>query len=430
MFSVARTSLLALRRDRAAFVLSFILPISFFSIFAVIFGGQHDTTPRVKVILVDQDKSEASQDLVRGLSHESSLNVLTHAEASGKNAPVPPDYTASTAEAAVKAGDAPVALVIPRGFGQHPVGFGPNSQATPIQLLNDSSDTIAPQVVIGMLQKAAFTSMPAVMAEQGMQYSERYLGTFTPEQRANMQSSLDELKKIQSRMQDPSSSDTSSDFSASIIAVNTRSVVGDNKNSSMISFYAAAIGVMFLLFTASGSAGALLDEAESGALDRVLSSRITMTRLLAGKLFYNTLLAFVQLIAMFLFGWAVFKLDFFSHLAGFTVMGLATAFSVAAFGLLLASACHTRAQLGALSTLLILIMSAIGGSMFPRFLMPEAMQKAGLFTLNGWAIDGFTKVFWRNLPLLDLWPQVGVLVASGIVLFLVARRVARRWEYA
>jgi ABC-2 type transport system permease protein len=34
------------------------------------------------------------------------------------------------------------------------------------------------------------------------------------------------------------------------------------------------------------------------------------------------------------------------------------------------------------STLLILIMSSLGGSMFPRFLMPPAMQKAGLFTIN------------------------------------------------
>jgi ABC-2 type transport system permease protein len=155
-----------------------------------------------------------------------------------------------------------------------------------------------------------------------------------------------------------------------------------------------------------------------------------MTRLLAGKLIFNTLLAFTQLVAMFLFGWAVFKLDFFSHLAGFTVMGLATAFSVAAFGLLLASACHTRGQLGALSTLLILIMSSIGGSMFPRYLMPENMQKAGLLTINAWAIDGFTKVFWRDLPVSSLGPQVGVLIGAGIVLFLIARRVARRWEYA
>jgi ABC-2 type transport system permease protein len=214
------------------------------------------------------------------------------------------------------------------------------------------------------------------------------------------------------------------------VAVNVRAVVGENKKSPMISFYAAAIGVMFLMFTASGSAGALLDEAESGTLERVLSTRVTMTKLLAGKLVFNTGLAFVQLVAMFLWGWAVFKLDFFSHLPGFAVMGLCTAFAVAAFGMLLASLCHTRAQLGALSTLVILIMSSVGGSMFPRFLMPESMQKAGLLTINAWAIDGFEKVFWRDLPVTALWPQVAVLLGIGVVLFVVARRVARRWEYA
>jgi ABC-2 type transport system permease protein len=98
--------------------------------------------------------------------------------------------------------------------------------------------------------------------------------------------------------------------------------------------------------------------------------------------------------------------------------------------MLLASACHTRAQLAALSTLVILIMSVVGGSMFPRFLMPESMQKAGLLTINAWAIDGFTKVFWRDLPVRELWPQVAVLVAIGVVLFAIARRVARRWELA
>jgi hypothetical protein len=49
--------------------------------------------------------------------------------------------------------------------------------------------------------------------------------------------------------------------------------------------------------------------------------------------------------------------------------------------------------------------------MFPRFLMPETMQKAGLLTINVWAIDGFTKVFWRDEPLSHLWPQVLVAAA-------------------
>ena len=98
--------------------------------------------------------------------------------------------------------------------------------------------------------------------------------------------------------------------------------------------------------------------------------------------------------------------------------------------MLLASICRTRAQLGPLSTLVILTMSSIGGSMFPRFLMPEAMQKAGLLTINAWAIDGFTKVFWRDEPVSHLWPQVPVLLGTGIVLFAIARRLARRWEYS
>jgi ABC-2 type transport system permease protein len=61
--------------------------------------------------------------------------------------------------------------------------------------------------------------------------------------------------------------------------------------------------------------------------------------------------------------------------------------------------------------------------------MPEMMRKIGLVTFNAWAIDGFTKVFWRDEPVMNLMPQVAVLLGSGVVLFFVARRFARRWEY-
>jgi ABC-2 type transport system permease protein len=430
ILDVTRTALIALKRDRGALVLSFVLPLAFFSIFAVIFGGQHDSTPRVTLIVVDQDKSEASGNLIRALEQDGSLWVH-RSPVTKKGARSGPDYTAATAEAAVKAGDAPVALIIPEGFGQHPIAFGPDSGGSTLQLLNDQSDPIAPQIVVGLLQKAAMTSMPASMAEEGLKYTGEYIGGFTPAQQAKVEADLKALRKEEADGKTGTSSGgNSGGASAGIVAVNERAVVGENKKSPMISFYAAGIGVMFLMFTASGSAGALLDEAESGTLERVLSTRVTMTKLLAGKLVFNTGLAFVQLVAMFLWGWAVFKLDFFSHLAGFAVMGLSTAFAVAAFGMLLASACQTRAQLAALSTLVILIMSVVGGSMFPRFLMPEAMQKAGLLTINAWAIDGFTKVFWRDLPVTELWPQVSVLLAVGVGLFLVARSVARRWEYA
>lgn len=436
IFPIVRTALVALRRDRPSLALSFILPIAFFSIFAVIFGGRHDAPSKISLILVDEDRSQASIQLSQALQREGALTVTTRPSSDQKQK-ILPDYTDATAEEAVKAGDAPVALIIPRGWGENPISFtSAAGQAGPaLQLLNDQSDQIAPQIVSGLLQKAAMTAMPLTMAEQGMKYTGQYIGGFTPAQRALMDSNMARLRQLEAARNSASNSDGSSAAGSSgtdggLIAVQLRPVVGENKRNPMVSFYAAAIGVMFLLFTASGSAGALLDEAESGTIDRVLSSRITMTSLLGGKLVFNTLLAFTQLTVMFLWAWSVFHLDFFSHIPGFVVMGLSTALAVAAFGLLLASICHTRAQLGALSTLIILVMSSIGGSMFPRFLMPPAMQKAGLFTINAWAIDGFTKVFWRDLPVTALWPQVSVLLAAAVVLFLVARRIARRWEYS
>jgi ABC-2 type transport system permease protein len=437
IFAIVRTAVAALRRDRASLALSFLLPIAFFSIFAIIFGSQHDTVPRIRVILVDEDQSPASLDLVKGLRQEGSLVIATRPTSKSKGMELP-NYTAGTAEAAVKAGDVSVALVIPQGWGKNPIAFGPGGNGPAVQLLNDASDTIAPQMVSGLLQKTAMTSMPLVMAEKGSAYTGEFIGGFTPEQHKKIDANMARLKQLEDARATngpaAGSNETGSGLmgpgTGGIIAVETRSVVGESKNKPMISFYAAAIGVMFLLFTASGSAGSLLDEAESGTLDRVLSSQVTMTTLLAGKAMFNTLLAFVQLAVMFLYGWAVFHLDLLSHILGFVVMGLCTAFAVAAFGILLASMCHTRGQLGAVSTLLILIMSSVGGSMFPRFLMPPAMQKAGLFTINAWAIDGFTKVFWRDLPVTALWPQVSVLLAVGLALFLIARRIARRWEFA
>ena len=97
---------------------------------------------------------------------------------------------------------------------------------------------------------------------------------------------------------------------------------------------------------------------------------------------------------------------------------------------MLRSVPRSRMQLVGISNLSILPMSALGGSMYPHFLMPEKMQKIGLLTLNAWAIDGFQKIFWRDEPVSAVWPQVAVLVAVGFVFFLIARRLAHRWEAA
>ena len=430
IYLFVRNGFRALRRDRGALVLAFVLPLAFFSIFALVFGGMRTGTPRVDVAVVDEDHSAVSARLVEALKHESSLRVSSRPEA--QNAEDGPQtgtapYTAASAELSVKQGSVPAAIIIPRGFGANPIIFGPSGHRTAITILHDSSDPVAAQVVAGMLQKVVFTAMPDTMAFAGTKYLDRFAGGLTPGQQRTINSNLAEFQAYLRRERQRPDHVATND-SNGLVAVDIRDVVGANKRNPMIAFYAAGIGVMFLLFTASGAAGSLIDEAESGALDRLRSARVGMTTLLAGKLAYCAALASLQLVAMFLWGAVVFHLELFSHLPGFAIMTVATALAAASFGMVLATLSRTRPQQAAISTLLILSMSALGGSMFPRFLMPDAMKTIGLFTFNAWAIDGYTKVFWRDEPVLHLAPQVAVLLGSSIVLFVVARLLARRWE--
>jgi len=88
-----------------------------------------------------------------------------------------------------------------------------------------------------------------------------------------------------------------------------------------------------------------------------------------------------------------------------------------------------------LATIVIMIMSALGGSMVPRFIMPKFMETTALFTFNGWALDGFLKVFWYGDPRATVWqslvsllPQLAMLIAMTGVFLTIARILARRWE--
>ena len=416
--SVVRAGWLNLRRDRSALMLSFIVPIVFFSIFAGIFGAQKSKTPKTTVLIADLDRSESSRRLIEALRHETALDVVL----TPKKSTVP--FDAQSAEATVREGDAPVALIIPKGFGTTQIRFDAPGNGPAFRLLSDSADPIADQVVGGLLQKTMMMSMPEMMMSAGVSEVDRWSGGLSAQQKAAIDQNMKSYRTFSARTPStPARPD-------SLIRIDKTDVVGQNKSNVIAALYAAGIGVMFLLFTASNAGGALLEENESGTLDRILTTRLTLTQLLLGKLAYLWTLGFTQICIMFLWGALVFRLQLFQHLGGFLIMALSTSLATSAFGLLLASICRTRAQLGAMSTLIVLSLSAIGGSMFPRFLMPAGLQKAGLVLFNSWAIDGFTNVFWRELPLTSIALPAAVLVGWGLVFFVAARQLTKRWEIA
>jgi len=415
--SVVRAGWLNLRRDRAALMLSFVVPIVFFSIFAGIFGAQRRTTPKVTLAVADEDKSDSSRQLIEALGREQALRIVETAKDS------PAKFDAKSVEAYVRAGNAAVGLVIPKGFGASGIRFGSQGPAGPtFRLFTDSADPIAPQVASGLLQKTIMTALPERMMSGGVEAIDRWSGGLTSQQKTTIDRNMAEFRTLPAAQKQQGGGE--------LVKIEMTDVVGKTKRNPIVALYAAGIGVMFLLFTASNAGGALLEESESGTLDRILTTRLTLTQLLLGKMAYIWTLGTMQLIVMFVWAAVVFRLELMKHLAGFAIITAATTLATSAFGLLLASLSRTRAQLGAISTLIVLSVSALGGSMFPRFLMPEAMQKAGLILFNSWALDGFTNVFWREEPLTVLAAPVAVLIGYAVVFFLIARQLTRRWEIA
>jgi ABC-type multidrug transport system permease subunit len=111
-------------------------------------------------------------------------------------------------------------------------------------------------------------------------------------------------------------------------------------------------------------------------------------------------------------------MDLSVNIPGLILMIIATSFAVSSLGIFLAAVARTRQQAQNLSTIIILVMSAVGGSMIPLFIMPSILQKIALLSVNYWGIQGFYDVFWRTLPLKAIFPKILILISIGIIMTL------------
>jgi len=110
-----------------------------------------------------------------------------------------------------------------------------------------------------------------------------------------------------------------------------------------------------------------------------------------------------------------FKVPLLPHLIPISIACLGGAVLASGLALFIASLCKTQVQMNTISTFAVLLLSAIGGSMIPRFMMPDWLQKMGVLTPNYWSIEAFYGILARGQSLLDLLPVWGVLFGAGFL---------------
>ncbi len=390
--AILRAAFLLLLRDRGALLMALVVPVVFFMIFAEIFATAAGDQLQLRIALVDEVKSDESTRLLAALTAEPAIR------------PVPGELTRESARDLVRRGTADVGLII-RADGEA-LATAAGLAAPPLLLLVDPSRSVTATVLTGQLQRAYFTALPDLAVGRVAELIGTEFTTFTPEQQAEIAVGLKDLRNRAGTEQPAGWT-----FDE---LVERDNVAGQNAALNNVAYYAGAVAFMFLLFAAAQSALGILDDQEAGILDRIAAGPGGIDVVINGRFLFIVLQGLVQTCLIFGVAWLAYGVDLPGNLGPWAMISLSSAVLAAGLGLLLVTACETRAQAQVLPTVVILIMSAIGGSMVPRFFMPHWLQQLGWATPNTWALEAYSGVFWRSEPALQLVPICFSLFGIGI----------------
>ncbi|MBO9560782.1 MAG: ABC transporter permease [Caulobacter sp.] len=390
--AMTRVMALNLWRDRGALLMTFLLPPLVFLIFSSVFAGTTGDDIKPKLAVADIARTRDSGRLAAALAVSREVRVEIVAPA-----------TADEVRRRVKAGQADAGLVI---------RADPASADKPFLIVADPARAVAAPLAQARVQQVLADALPDVTLRRTVAQLEPALGGFTDEQIENADSAAALMR------QTPTHDDGG--------FFEREAIVNAKTGGGVIAYYAGAVMILFALFSAMQGALGLMDEQSTGVADRLLAGTAGMGPVVSGKFLFLAGQGLVQALLIFATAQVVYGVPVVQHLALWLPTTLAASACAAGVALGLVSLCRTREQAQMLSTFVILVLAAIGGSMVPRFLMPAWLQAAGWLTPHAWTIEAYQAILWRDAGLGGVYKAWCVLTVVGLFGLVVAHTLARR----
>lgn len=416
-------------------MLTFLVPAVLIIIFGSIFGGGSGSRGKIPIIVVNESNVELADYLEEEIDSSGSLrSVKTYNDENGKEIPI----THEKAKELVKNGNYPAALVMPEDF------FADTSSVLKFKFYYDPRNEIESQLIQGTIQKTIFTKLPEIFPLLMQRETRSFLGTTKADSfstdMAHMVSSYFGIAEeevlssitdfdIKRLTADTAAADSGNNLDVinNLIKFDSEQLVGVEIKNPGVTRIVGGWAIMFLLFTLTGAATSIFEEKQEGTLKRILCLPVSKNEFLWAKYLYSIVLGVLQLMVLFLFAYFLYEVDIFSNLLNLIVVIIFSAASAVAFGMIITASTNSLAQANGISTLFILIMSALGGSWFPVTLFPEWMQIISKFTLTYWSVEAFLQVLWREVPLSELlFPYIIILAGIAIIVNYLALYLFRK----
>jgi ABC-2 type transport system permease protein len=395
VWSITRKELSLWLKKPGQWIVVFIVPLLFIWIFNAVFGGSGGT-PTVVVYTVNLDAGKAGETVMNALRGSPNLEIE-----------VLPDR--AEADRRVGAGQRMAAVVIPQCFTESVQ----SSQGGRIELIVDPALSERAAIVTGLVNAAIGPFIIDTEVTRGInQNMGQSLGTIAGQDAETTQKMQ---KFLAAALKGVASAQVQEavDNPLVIVDLTPAGKSGDLRPPSLVESLAPGYSLMFVFYLVSMMASTVVEERATGTLRRLLVMPVKRGAILLGKALPFFLIAVLQLTAILGVSRLVFDMRLGSHPGALLVMILATAAAVVGVGMFIAALVRTGGQASGLTMLLVIVMAAVSGSLFPGIRVPFLEY----LTPHYWAIQGMQNVMARGMDLSGVLLQVGVLFGVGALFF-------------
>lgn len=404
--SVAGKELRLLAADRGLLAILILLPVLLGSLFAglnlMLMTEEGDPNILLKVILVNQDTGTFGSEVAK------SIQAIKELDVSNFN-------SVENAEQRVAEGEVAAAIIIPADFSAKIDSYTP----TEIEVIVDPAEAETASIVTGIMNQVAGEvtiwgeiqyGIRSIMGESEL------LAQASPEQLRGIEAQ--NLGVIMTRL-----NELRRNPAIAVISEDLEGIQVQSGLSLFITFLFPAFTVMFIFFIVGAESSSLLQEREAGTLRRLLAAPIPRWTVILGKMLAYGLLVCLQVLILFTLGYVAFNITLGEDPLALFAITILVAFVAVSLGMLVAAFAKSAKQADNVGMVLGFVLAGIGGA-FPSW--PPMFRSGGVigvlskFTPHAHALEGYYSVMAENASFSQILPQLGILLAMGLVFFLIA----------
>jgi ABC-2 type transport system permease protein len=413
VLALARKDLRVLTRVRSGMFFTFVWPLVVAILFGVVFSGQSQSTPSaLRIVVVDEDRSEASRAFVTTLQTSGEFEVE--------------QANRADAEALVRRGRRSAFVVIKAGFGEAATRMFYGAPRE-LEIGSDPARGAEAAMVEGLLTRHAMSDVQAFFNDstRSRQMIDQALAALGSSGNASAAAPVVQfLRQLDVFLQAQGAVSAPANDWQPLRVVRTpveRQRAGP-ANGFEITF---PQGIMWgIIGCVMSFAVGLVSERVHGTFVRLEMAPLTRAQILAGKaLACFTTISLLQVVLVTI-GVAAFEV----RPSSYALLALACAsasLGFVGFMMMVAGLGRTEQAAGGAGWAMLMPMTLFGGGMMPQFIMPPWMQTVGNVSPVKWAILGMEGAVWRGFTPSEMILPCTVLLAFGGVCFAIGVRALR-----